>query len=231
MNLEEEACDINAKNTCCSPKKMTEMQDLKSHWNNAYDKGEITNLGWYEENPKPSIQLIAKCNLDKNASILNVGAGATTLVDTLVTQGFENVIANDLSSVALDKLKVRLGDDSDKVTWVVDDLTNPTVLNQLDKIDLWHDRAVLHFFNEAEEQATYFNLVKQLVKEKGFVIIATFNLNGATKCSGLPVTRYNEQMIQDKLGEDFELLEAFDYTYLMPSGDTREYIYTLFQRN
>jgi 2-polyprenyl-3-methyl-5-hydroxy-6-metoxy-1,4-benzoquinol methylase len=205
--------------------------DLTSHWNNAYNKAAVTNLGWYEEHPEPSLQLIKKCNLDKNASILNVGAGATTLVDTLITQGFENVIANDLSSVALDKLKIRLGDDSDKVTWVVDDLTNPTVLNQLDKIDLWHDRAVLHFFNEAEEQATYFNLVQQLVKEKGFVIIATFNLNGATKCSGLPVTRYDQQMIQDKLGEDFKLLEAFDYIYITPSGNTRAYVYTLFQRN
>jgi 2-polyprenyl-3-methyl-5-hydroxy-6-metoxy-1,4-benzoquinol methylase len=205
--------------------------DLTSHWNNAYNKAAVTNLGWYEEHPEPSLQLIKKCNLDKNASILNVGAGATTLVDTLITQGFENVIANDLSSVALDKLKIRLGDDSDKVTWVVDDLTNPTVLNQLDKIDLWHDRAVLHFFNEAEEQATYFNLVQQLVKEKGFMIIATFNLNGATKCSGLPVTRYDQQMIQDKLGEDFKLLEAFDYIYITPSGNTRAYVYTLFQRN
>ena len=144
--------------------------------------------------------------------------------------GYENIIANDLSSVALNKLKTRLGKENTKVNWIVDDLTNPFHLNNIGSIDLWLDRAVLHFFTEKEEQDTYFGLLKKLVKSKGFVIIAAFNLNGATKCSGLPVHSYDEIMLQAKLGKDFGLLETFDYTYTTPSGDTRAYIYTLFRR-
>ncbi len=221
---------MTTKNTSCSSEDVNQEQDLKSHWNNAYTKTEVHKLGWYEDNLEPSLRLIKKCNLNPDASILNVGAGATTLVDELLKQGYTNVIANDLSQVALNKLKTRLGDKGDAVQWIVDDLTKPTVLVNLNKIDLWHDRAVLHFFNDENEQNTYFNLVKTLVKDNGFVIIATFNLEGATKCSGLPVHRYNQHMLQDKLGDDFELLQAFNYNYTMPSGDTRAYVYTLFRK-
>jgi len=148
----------------------------------------------------------------------------------LINQNFKNILVNDISPTALEKLKKRLGNQSENIKWIVDDLTNPTELNNLEKIDLWHDRAVLHFFNDTKEQDSYFTLLRNIVKEKGFVIIATFNLNGATKCSGLPVHRYDEKMIQEKLGNEFKLVESFDYTYTMPSNDTREYIYTLFKR-
>jgi len=221
---------MNKENISCSSKDVNQEQDLKAHWNNAYTKTEVHKLGWYEDNLEPSLRLIKKCNLNLDASILNVGAGATTLIDELLKQGYTNIIANDLSETALEKLKERLGDKKDAIKWVVDDLTKPTVLISLDKIDLWHDRAVVHFFNDENEQNTYFNLVKTLVKNNGFVIIATFNLNGATKCSGLPVHRYNQEMLQGKLGEGFKLLQAFNYNYTMPSGDTRAYVYTLFKK-
>ena len=224
------SCDINSKSSCSSSDETNKKQDLKLHWNNAYTNTEANKLGWFEENPEPSLQLIEKCNLKPDASILNVGAGATTLVDELLKKGYTNVIANDLSETALEKLKERLGEKRINVKWIVDDLTNPKELINLDEIDLWHDRAVLHFFNNESEQNTYFNLVKTLVKVNGFVIVAAFNLNSAAKCSGLPVHRYNVQMLQDKLGKDFKLLEVFDYIYTMPSGDTRAYIYTLFRK-
>ena len=204
--------------------------DLKDHWNKAYKLKDIEELGWYEASAKPSLDLINKCNLDKNASILNVGSGATILVDELIAMGFDNVIATDISENALDKLKTRLNDKTGKTRFIVDDLTNPVKLNHLEPVDLWHDRAVLHFFNKKEDQDAYFDLLKKLVKQKGYVIIATFNLNGALKCSGLPVHRYDENMLKEKLGSDFMLIEQFDFTFTMPSGDTREYIYTLFNR-
>lgn len=227
-NIEPTSCDINAKNSCCSSK--TSNNDLKTHWDNAYENSSIDRLGWFEENPIPSLQLIEKSGITKNATILNVGAGATTLVDELVNQDFKKILVNDISPTALEKLKDRLGNQSENINWIIDDLTNPTELNNLEKIDLWHDRAVLHFFNDTKEQDSYFNLLRKIVKENGFVIIATFNLNGATKCSGLPVHRYDAKMIQEKLGNEFELIESFDYIYTMPSKDTREYIYTLFKR-
>lgn len=205
--------------------------NLQAHWEGVYLKKQVEDLGWFEEDPLPSLKLIARCNLDKDASILNVGAGATRLVDELLAHGYTNIIANDLSSEALEKLKSRLGDPlGNKVSWIVDDLTNPGELKSLEPVDLWHDRAVLHFFNKEQEQTSYFNLLKLLVKPKAYVIIAAFNLQGASTCSGLPVFRYNSQMLQERLGPDFILRQAFDHTYINPSGDERPYVYTLFNR-
>jgi len=204
---------------------------MKSHWDRVYQKTASQKLGWYEARAEPSLQLIEKCNLSKDAVILHVGAGATTLVDELLKSGFRNIIANDISNTALDELQLRLGPvESKKVQWIVDDITNPNELQSLQEIDLWHDRAVLHFFQDRVSQDAYFYLLRKLVRKEGYVIIAEFNLSGAPKCSGLPVFRYDSKMLQERLGEEFDLREAFDFTYTMPSGDTREYIYTLFQR-
>lgn len=203
----------------------------KDHWEQVYEGQAVHKLGWFEESPDPSLELIETCRLGKEATMLHVGAGATTLVDVLLRKGYKKILANDISTSALEKLKARLGPElAGKVHWIVDDVTKPGQLNSLGPVILWHDRAVLHFFNDPSEQSGYFNLLRKLVKVEGYVIIAAFNLSGAEKCSGLPVVRYNETMLQEKLGEGFSLLKAFDFTYLMPSGDTREYIYTLFQR-
>jgi SAM-dependent methyltransferase len=204
---------------------------MKEHWERVYDNKAVEKLGWYESSPEPSMSLIKACRLEKDASILNVGAGATTLVDELLRSGYLNTIANDISQAALEELQLRLGPElSSKVHWIVDDLTNPEELTALENIDLWHDRAALHFFQEDEDRIAYFDLLRKVLRPGGHVIIAAFNLNGAPTCSGLPVFRYDAQMLQDKLGDEFELLEAFDYTYTQPSGNTRDYVYTLFKR-
>ena len=204
--------------------------DLKSHWEDAYQKNEIENLGWFEENPNESLQLIKSCNLSKDAKQLHVGAGATLLIDELINQGYENIIANDLSSNALEEIQKRLETQDKKITYLVDDLTKPTKLNKLNDIELWHDRAVLHFFINKEDQKAYFDLVNKVVKDKGYVIIAVFNKTGATKCCGLNVMQYDKVMLQENLGDNFRLIESFDYTYTTPNGNNRDYIYTLFQK-
>jgi SAM-dependent methyltransferase len=206
------------------------VENLTEHWNKAYDKSETTNLGWYEETPAKSLELITKTNLSKDARILNVGVGASTLIDYLVNEGYTNLIANDLSQSSLTQLQARLGENANDIEWIVDDLINPTNLQNLEPIDLWCDRAVVHFFNKEDEQKRYFDLVKKLVKKGGFVKIATFNLDGATQCCGLPVHRYDADMLADRLGNDFELIETFNYTYINPSNSAREYVYTLFRR-
>jgi SAM-dependent methyltransferase len=204
---------------------------MKEHWERVYQNNPIDRLGWYESSAERSLNLIELCKLSQDAAILNVGAGATRLVDELLELEYQNIIANDISSPALRELQLRLGREGSKqVRWIVDDLTNPVELISLEQIDLWHDRAVLHFFNDQDQQDTYFNLLRKLVKIEGHVIIAAFNLQGAPKCSGLPVIRYDAKMLQDRLGKEFHLEETFNYTYTMPSGDTREYVYTLFRR-
>lgn len=204
--------------------------DYKSHWEKVYQKTAFDKLGWFENEALPSLDLIKKCNIDKNEKIFNAGVGASTLIDDLLKLGYQNIIVNDISEPALQVLKKRLRDEDQlKVQFVVDDLINPSEIQKINDVSVWHDRAVLHFFTDENDQKKYFDLLKNVLKPGGFVIIAVFNLEGALKCSGLDVFRYDTTMLQDRLGNDFKLMEEFNYIYVMPSGNERNYIYTMFQ--
>ena len=209
---------------------MLDNYDYKEHWNNAYQNNVVEKLGWFEDDPVASFDLIEKCNLSKDALIFNAGAGATTLITLLLEKGYSNILVNDISSLALNKLKNSI-DSNSNVRFFVDDLTNPITLLDVKNIDLWHDRAVLHFFTSKDQQLSYFNLLKKIVREGGYVIFSEFGIDGAKKCCGLDIVNYSEKMLQDRLGEEFTLLESFNHQYNHPSnGNTRKYIYTLFKR-
>ena len=231
-----DSCNTNEKKqTSCSTidvgcKTSNNTENLGEYWCGKYTNVDYKKLGWYEQESTPSLALIQKANPKKNATIFTAGAGSTTLIDSLVSAGYTNLIANDISSCALKNIKNRLGEKQHQVDFIVDDLVNPTVLNELPQIDIWNDRAVMHFFTEEKDQDAYFNLLKEKVKTKGFVLLAEFNLEGATTCSGLPVRRYSKEMLQEQLGIDFNLIESFNYDYTMPNGEIRKYIYALFQR-
>ena len=122
--------------------------DIKSHWEKTYRTKPVTELGWYEDSPEQSLALIEKCKLDKNIVLLHIGAGATTLIDELLKLSYLNMVASDISETSLRKLQNRLGKESSQVLWIIDDLTKSTKLVNLSGVDLWHDRAVLHFFTE-----------------------------------------------------------------------------------
>jgi ubiquinone/menaquinone biosynthesis C-methylase UbiE len=204
---------------------------MKNHWNSVYTSREVCNLGWYEESPTPSLTLISKTNINKEETILDVGAGATTLIDNLLEQGYKNIVAVDISEVALNRLQERLGEEKKSlVKWIVDDITQPIYVDKLKNIALWHDRAVLHFLLEEKQQQMYLQSLKKIVRPGGNAIIAAFSLKGAKKCSGLNIKNYDQNMLANFLGEEFDLIEYFDYTYKMPSGDLRPYIYTFFKR-
>lgn len=230
-----DSCTSSSNKTTCSTtdtgcKTTNNKENLAEYWCNQYTNVDYKKLGWYELESVPSLELILKTRLGKNALIFNVGAGSTTLIDTLLEKGYSNLIVNDISSCALNNIKKRIGNKQNLVEFIVDDIVNPTILQQLPKVDIWNDRAVLHFFTEEKDQKSYFNLLKEKVKNKGFVILAEFDLQGANKCSGLDVKQYNTKMLQEKLGSEFKLLENFNHDYVMPSGEIRKYIYTLFQR-
>ncbi len=226
-----EGCGTNDKRkSCCSIPDQEVEVNLKEHWNKVYLSRADEKLGWYEDFPQESICLIDKCNLSPDSVILNVGAGTTTLIEFLLLMGYTNIIATDISNDSLAKLKVSLGKEEDRVTWIVDDLTNPIHLKNIPPVDLWIDRAVLHFFTEPKAQDTYFELLKSKVRKGGFALFAEFNLSGATKCSGLPIHRYSREMLSEKLGDNFTLTDSFEYLYSTPSGAERPYIYTLFKK-
>ncbi len=205
---------------------------MKEHWDEIYEALDANELTWYEEIPEPSIKLLSKCHINKDEPVFDMGAGASTFVDYLVDQGFSNIIAADISEIALNKLKERLGKEkASSVRWIVDDITQPILIQDLRDIAVWHDRAVLHFLLKEDQQYTYLTTLKKVIKKGGYVIIAAFSLKGAKKCSGLDVKNYDQEMLAKFLGEGFSLLEYFDYIYYMPSGAPRPYIYALFQKN
>ena len=204
---------------------------MREHWNDVYSSNAVDQLGWYEKTPTPSLELLLKCNATKDMTVLDVGTGASTFIDCLIEEGFTNIIATDISEMALSKLRERLGKETASlVRWIVDDITKPIHIQNLEGIDIWHDRAVLHFLVKDDERNAYLSTLKRVVKQGGYVIIATFSLKGARKCSGLDIRNYDENLLAELLGEDFELVEHFDYMYHMPSGEARPYIYTLFRR-
>ncbi|MFQ5532204.1 MAG: methyltransferase domain-containing protein [Candidatus Nanoarchaeia archaeon] len=206
-------------------------KQLQEHWEKVYNSKETNQLGWYEEIPEQSLNLIKKCCLDKNEIILDVGSGASTLIDNLITMGYKNIIATDISETALSKLKKRLGEEtSSSVKFIADNIADSKQIQKLRNIALWHDRAVLHFLTKDDGRKGYLSTLLKVVKKGGYVIIAAFSLEGAEKCSGLDVRRYNQNMIQKFLGSDFKLLEHFSYLYYTPSGNARPYVYTLFKR-
>jgi SAM-dependent methyltransferase len=224
---ESASCNTDEKdNACCNP--ISERKDVKLHWDKIYATSAHDKLGWYETDLSPAFRLIDETGLSKDARLFNVGAGSTTLIDALLDQGYSKIIASDISEVALNNLRNRVGED--KVEFIIDDLSCSSLLREIKAVDLWIDRAVLHFFTKENDQDSYFSLLKKVLKKGGYVLFAQFSLQGADKCSGLPVHRYSEEMLKDKLGDDFELVDNFNYIYTMPSGDKRPYVYGLFRR-
>jgi ubiquinone/menaquinone biosynthesis C-methylase UbiE len=145
---------------------------MKEHWNEIYEALDIDELPWQEEIPQPSIKLLSKCQINKDEPILDVGAGASTFVDYLITQGFSNINATDISKIALKKLKERLGEEkASSVRWLVDDITQPIYIQNLRDIAVWHDRAVLHFPLEESQQQMYLSTLKKVVK-KGVMLFS-----------------------------------------------------------
>ena len=211
---------------------VSKTEETRTYWNNVYLKSEVKNLGWFEKISEPSLQLIQKCNLKSDDKILDIGSGATTLIGSLIDNGYSNITALDISHVALDIAKENLDPGkADQVKWVVDDITDLLHLNSDEPFKLWHDRTVLHFLTDKGSQSAYLSNLKKFVANKGYVIIAVFSLRGAKKCSGLDVKNYDAVMLHNFIGNEFELLDSFDYNYIQPSGNSREIVYTLFKRN
>jgi SAM-dependent methyltransferase len=204
---------------------------LKDHWNKKYTDTPITQLGWYEATSIPSMQLIENCALPKDAVVLDVGSGVSTLIASLLELGYSNLYALDISEVALDKAKQQLtGELAAQVHWIVNDITDPSAVFPIPQVKLWHDRAVFHFLTDEQQRQAYHSVLQKILLPGGFVIMAAFAPDGATRCSGLPVQRHDVESLSEFLGDGFKLLESFNYMYHMPSGDLRPYVYTRFQR-
>ena len=219
--------DDQAKSCCnCSPKE-AKGEELKSHWDTAYQKKPENQLGWFEQDFAPTLRLLDQCEFHPNDSILLVGSGISRLPDLLLKKGLSDIYVTDISEIAINEVKARLGN---RIQYKLGDILNVKTLEEIPTVQVWFDRAVLHFFTDEKDREVYFRQLKQKVKAGGYVILAEFHLDGAKKCSGLPVFGYTEASYQEHLGDEFKLLDSFDFDYIMPSGEKRPYVYALYQR-
>ncbi len=201
---------------------------LKDHWENVYATKPAQSVSWYQPRAALSLSLIDSLAHEKSACLIDVGGGASTLVDDLLVQGHVAVTILDLSQAALDLTKKRLGQAAAQVQWIQGNITTATLPQH--GFDIWHDRAVFHFLTTPEERRAYVAQVNHALKPGGWLIVATFSLDGPEKCSGLPVVRYSPQTLHRELGEGFRLKNHTSEEHLTPAGKVQHFTYCLFQK-
>lgn len=201
--------------------------DRRLHWENVYSTKGETDVSWFQESPAPSVELIHLVQAKQSDAIVDVGGGASRLVDSLLAEGFSDVTVLDLAAAALDTARKRLGAKGGEVTWIAADAT---LWEPPRTYDIWHDRAAFHFLTDAAQQAAYIERLKRALKMGGHLIMGTFALDGPEKCSGLPVTRHNTESLASLLGSGFELIDTRRYDHSTPWASVQRFQFSTFRR-
>jgi SAM-dependent methyltransferase len=206
---------------------MTHATDRQAHWEGVYRARAPTEVSWYQDTPKSSLELIEHANVGVEAPILDVGGGGSRLVDHLLRRGYENVTVLDISERALEVLRERLGKRADDVRFIRGDVTE---VELEDTFVLWHDRAVFHFLTDPKDRERYRELLLRALRPGGHAIVATFAPDGPEKCSGLDVARYSPEGLASELGAQLELVETWDEDHVTPAGVTQRFVFCRFRR-
>ncbi|HAT4425625.1 class I SAM-dependent methyltransferase [Legionella pneumophila serogroup 1] len=201
-------------------------ENTKIHWESIYTEKLPQNVSWYQQEPTISLKII-RCFSDKNARIIDVGGGASILVDHLLKSGYSNLAVLDISGQAIEHVKNRLSDQATTIEWFEKDIT---AFIPPHTYDIWHDRAVFHFLTDIKSRQLYVNVLKNTVKSGSHIIIATFAKDGPQKCSGLDIVQYDNPSIQHELGNEFILLDSQFEMHITPAGKEQRFIYFVFQR-
>lgn len=197
------------------------------HWQRIYTKRPATEVGWYERDPAISRRLMSVAVVEGATSVVDVGGGASYLVDHLLDGGIKRIAVLDISEAALDIARERLGRRAEEVEWLVGDVT---AIPGIGTFDVWHDRAVFHFLLESEERRRYIELAERSVAPGGSAIVATFSQDGPETCSGLPVHRWEPSELTDEFGPGWQLLTSERHTHTTPGGRDQAYVYCHFRR-
>src|SRR5580658_9032510 len=195
--------------------------DTKAHWEKVYKAKVPEAVSWYRPHLETSIALIKRAGAEPGSTIIDVGAGESTLADDLLSLGYENITALDISQIAVDVCKKRLGATASRIRWLVADVTASDL--RLGAYDVWHDRAVFHFLTTVEQRIAYVRNVARSVRKGGHVIVSTFGPEGPLRCSGLDVVRYNAESLHHEFGKNFRLVESSEEFHQTPFGTTQQF--------
>jgi hypothetical protein len=204
------------------------MKSSSEHWDTVFSGTEDSKLGWYEKDASQTLELLNHIPKWENSTIFLPGAGTTVLIEELLSNGAK-MILNDISIVALNRVKGRLGDEHKDIIWLYQDIAQP-IIDAIPAVDIWIDRAVLHFLTEEDDIKGYFDNVKSILEVSGHAIFSEFSKTGTSKCSGLTRHRYSVEELSERLGPEFELITHYDYNYTNQWGDLLPFIYTLYKR-
>lgn len=197
----------------------------KEHWEGFYQQQTGSEASWYQDYPQLSLLFIESAGVTPDQPILDVGGGTSLLVDNLLLKGFERLAVLDISEAAIEHSRRRLGLRADHVEWHVADVRS---FEPPYRFALWHDRAVFHFLTEEADRQAYLDVLKNALEPDGHVVLATFAPHGPEACSGLPVERYDADMLEEVLGDEFNLIESWPEEHITPSGSVQPFIYSLF---
>lgn len=195
----------------------------KSHWENVYLNKKADEVSWFQPHLSKSLDLILESGPNPEARIIDVGGGASTLVDDLLGKGYADITVLDISAAALEVSKKRLGRKANQVNWMEGDITAVTLPEK--HYDVWHDRAVFHFLTRKHDRTAYLKQLRRSLKPDGVVVIACFSLEGPPKCSGLEVMRYSPETLTRELGPQFTLLKHAGERHKTPFNTTQEFLY------
>ncbi len=200
--------------------------DREAHWNRVYETKQPDAVSWYQRSPERSLAYIRRFTTTSHR-VIDVGGGASTLVDALLDAGYKQPVVLDVSAVGLEHAKKRLGDRATLVEWTVADVTKSPPLAP---VDLWHDRAVLHFLTESSDQAAYAALASRTVRSGGHAVIATFAPEGPEKCSGLIVQRHDGASVARLLEPAFKLIDEDREVHRTPAGVEQRFWWAVLRR-
>ncbi len=199
----------------------------KNHWENVYTGKLDTQVSWFEATAGVSLDLI-RAHSDGKRSLIDIGGGASRLVDTLLAEGrLSHIAVLDLSPAALEVSKQRIGPAADGVEWIAEDVTRWTPARSY---DIWHDRAAFHFLTETGDRDAYVTRLRRALNPDGVVIIGTFAPDGPERCSGLPVVRYSPAKLAGVLGAGFDLVDERRHVHTTPWGATQSFQFSVLRR-
>ena len=213
--------------SACGEDLKVEMSDRRAHWETVYTNKAEDEVSWFQANPAASLELIHATGVSRTAPIIDIGGGASRLVDALLREFYSDVTILDLSEQALATAKVRLGNPGAFVRWIAADVTTWTPATTF---QVWHDRAAFHFLTEPEDRAAYVARISRALCPGGHLIIGTFALDGPEGCSGLPVQRYDAASLAKTLGRTFNLMESRTDEHRTPAGGVQRFQFSRFSR-
>lgn len=200
----------------------------KQHWEKVYSTKAATELSWFQAHAARSLKLIEQHAVSRSAAIIDVGGGASTLVDDLLAKGYQQLTVLDLSGAALATARARLGVGAEQVRWIPANVLDADLPARA--YEVWHDRAVFHFLASAAERRAYVDQVRHAVTDGGLVIVATFAEDGPDKCSGLQVSRYGPSELHAEFGEPFQLLGHERESHRTPAGQEQQFVYCFWRK-